>query len=399
MLKMPKKVWILVIGMAINFIGMSFLWPMHTIFMSEYLGRSLTTAGIVLMMNSFFTMAGSMWGGRLFDKVGGYKTVMTGAVLVFISLIGLVLLHNWPFYAIFMTLNGLGNGMITPAIFAMAGAVWPEGGRKTFNAIYLAQNLGVSIGTAVAGFIAEISIEYIFIGNLLLFLVFLVIAFTQFKYDGRDQVTASIPEKISLNTELQKKYFYALLTLCVMFFLAWTGYVQWITTLSTYIQSLDITLSQYGLIWTVNGLLIVLGQPIIAPLIRRFDNNLKMQMYIGLSLIILSFIFTAFQSSFLGFVVGMMILTFGEMFVWPVIPTIANQLAPEGKKGAYQGIVNSTATLGRAIGPLIGGITVDLFNMRVLFIVIVVILVFGYYFIAIFDRNIKGEMNEGSKVI
>ena len=396
MFKMPKKVWVLVIGMAINFIGMSFLWPMHTIFMSQYLGQSLTTAGIVLMLNSFFTMAGSMYGGRLFDKVGGYKTVMTGAIITFVSLIGLVLFHNWPFYAIFMTLNGLGNGMITPAIFAMAGVVWPEGGRKTFNAIYLAQNLGVSIGTAVAGFIAEVNIEFIFIGNFLLFLVFLVIAVTQFKYDGRDKVTVTMPETIQLNTERQKKYFYALLTICVMFFLAWTGYVQWITTLSTYIQSLDISLSQYGLIWTVNGLLIVIGQPVIAPIIRRFHDNLKIQMYIGLTLMIVSFIFTAFQSTFAGFVVGMMILTFGEMFVWPAIPTIANQLAPSGKQGAYQGIVNSTATLGRAIGPLIGGIAVDVFNMRVLFILIVVILVIGYYFIAIFDRNIKDELNESS---
>ena len=37
----------------------------------------------------------------------------------------------------------------------------------------------------------------------------------------------------------------------------------------------------------------------------------------------------------------MIILTFGEMFVWPRVPTIANYLAPEGKQGQYQGVVNS----------------------------------------------------------
>ena len=38
--------------------------------------------------------------------------------------------------------------MIVPAIYAMAGAVWPNGGRTTFNAIYLAQNIGVATGAA-----------------------------------------------------------------------------------------------------------------------------------------------------------------------------------------------------------------------------------------------------------
>ena len=40
----------------------------------------------------------------------------------------------------------------------------------------------------------------------------------------------------------------------------------------------------------------------------------------------------------------MIILTFGEMFVWRV-PTIANYLAPEGKQGQYQGVVNSLQLL------------------------------------------------------
>ena len=30
------------------------------------------------------------------------------------------------------------------------------------------------------------------------------------------------------------------------------------------------------------------------------------------------------------------------MFVWPAVPTIANQLAPVGKQGQYQGFVNSS---------------------------------------------------------
>ena len=60
-----------------------------------------------------------------------------------------------------------------------------------------------------------------------------------------------------------------------------------------------------------------------------------------------SFLVTSFANHFAIFVVGMVILTFGEMFVWPAVPTIANQLAPVGKQGQYQGFVNSASTVGK----------------------------------------------------
>src|SRR5699024_12511113 len=66
--------------------------------------------------------------------------------------------------------------LIVPAIYAMAAASWPNGGRTTFNAIYLAQNLGVSIGAAAGGFVADFSFKYIFMANLLLYVVFIIIA-------------------------------------------------------------------------------------------------------------------------------------------------------------------------------------------------------------------------------
>ena len=52
-MNIPRSVWWLVIGMALNITGSSFLWPLNTIYMKEELGKSLTVSGIVLMINSF----------------------------------------------------------------------------------------------------------------------------------------------------------------------------------------------------------------------------------------------------------------------------------------------------------------------------------------------------------
>ncbi|WP_340296783.1 MDR family MFS transporter [Staphylococcus coagulans] len=390
-MKMPKEIWWLVIGMAINITGASFLWPLNTIYMSQALGKSLSTAGVVLMVNSFGMIAGNLLGGTLFDKLGGYRTIMLGTVISLCATLLLNLFHGWPWYAVWLIMLGFGGGMIIPAIYAMAGAVWPQGGRQTFNAIYLAQNIGVALGAALGGVVAELSFNYIFMANLAMYVVFFFIALFNFNMDYH--ATVKQHDTIEEIAHLQnKKHFNALLLLCVMFACCWITYVQWQTTIASFTQSIGISMSQYSLLWTINGVLILIGQPLITPIVQFFKGQLKKQLYFGLFVFILSFLVTSFAKSFSIFVVGIIIMTFAEMFVWPAVPTIANALAPKGRQGVYQGIVNSASTVGKAFGPLIGGILVDLFNMQVMFLSMIGLLVIAMIFLSIYDRKVDPKI-------
>nr|WP_238410031.1 MFS transporter [Staphylococcus pseudintermedius] len=384
---MPKEIWWLVIGMAINITGASFLWPLNTIYMNEELDKSLSTAGLVLMVNSFGMIVGNLLGGTLFDKLGGYRTIMLGTIVSLCATILLNFFHGWPWYAIWLIMLGFGGGMIIPAIYAMAGAVWPQGGRQTFNAIYLAQNIGVALGAALGGFVAELSFNYIFMANLAMYVIFFFIALFQFNMDY--QATVKHQETLENVAHIQnKKHFTALILLCVMFALCWIAYVQWQTTIASFTQSIGISMSQYSLLWTVNGVLILVGQPLILPIIHLIKGQLKKQLYFGLVVFILSFFVTSFATSFSIFVVGMVIMTFAEMFVWPAVPTIANNLAPKGREGVYQGVVNSASTVGKAFGPLVGGILVDVFNMQIMFLSMIGLLVIAMAFLTIYDRKV-----------
>lgn len=386
-MNMPKEIWWLVIGMAINITGASFLWPLNTIYMNEELDKSLSTAGLVLMVNSFGMIVGNLLGGTLFDKLGGYRTIMLGTIVSLCATILLNFFHGWPWYAIWLIMLGFGGGMIIPAIYAMAGAVWPQGGRQTFNAIYLAQNIGVALGAALGGFVAELSFKYIFMANLAMYVIFFFIALFQFNMDY--QATVKHQETLENVAHIQnKKHFTALILLCVMFALCWIAYVQWQTTIASFTQSIGISMSQYSLLWTVNGVLILVGQPLILPIIHLIKGQLKKQLYFGLVVFILSFFVTSFATSFSIFVVGMVIMTFAEMFVWPAVPTIANNLAPKGREGVYQGIVNSASTVGKAFGPLVGGILVDVFNMQIMFLSMIGLLVIAMAFLTIYDRKV-----------
>lgn len=389
-MKMPKSVWWLVIGMALNITGSSFLWPLNTIYMNEQLDKSLTMAGFVLMINSFGMVIGNLLGGNLFDKLGGYPTIMIGTVICLISTTLLNFFHGWPWYAVWLVALGFGGGMIIPAIYALAGAAWPQGGRQTFNAIYLAQNLGVAIGAASGGFVAELSFNYIFIANLLMYVAFAVVAITQFNIKLDVKVKSN--DTMSLLSKQNRVQFIALSLLCVMFSICWIAYIQWESTIASFTQEINMSMSQYSLLWTVNGIMILVAQPLIMPVIRLLKGNLKYQMVVGIAIFIMSFLVTSFAEQFSVFMIGMIILTLGEMFVWPAVPTIANQLAPKGKEGAFQGYVNSAATVGKAFGPLIGGVLVDTFNMQAMFLSMIGLLVIAVFFLMIYDRKLPKDV-------
>jgi MFS family permease len=384
---MPRALWLLIIGMAVNVTGSSFLWPLNAIYIHDHLGKSLTVAGIVLMLNSAASVFGNLFGGNLFDKIGGYKSILLGIAITLLSLVGLTIWHGWPQYVIFLTIIGFGSGIVFPSMYAMAGTVWKEGGRKAFNAIYVAQNVGVAAGAALGGYVASYSFEWIFLGNTILYIVFFLIAFLGYKgitpIAGKSTNILQENQTVKNHTRL-----YALLILCIGYLLCWVAYVQWQTTIAAYTQEINITIEQYSILWTINGAIIVLGQPIMNRIIKGV-KSIKVQIIIGTIIFIVSFAVAASAEKFMWFIAAMTILTVGEMLIWPAVPTIASQLAPEGREGFYQGIVNSTATGGRMIGPLLGGILVDLYGMSMLFTVLIGLFILTIFTTLIYDRKLK----------
>jgi MFS family permease len=394
---MPRALWLLVIGMAVNVTGNSFLWPLNTIYIHDHLGKSLSVAGIVLMLNSGASVIGNLFGGSLFDRIGGYKSILSGILITLVALIGLSIWHGWPEYVVFLTIIGFGSGIVFPAMYAMAGSVWVEGGRKSFNALYVSQNLGVAIGAALGGVVADYSFQLIFLANTILYMIFLVIAV--FGYKG---IAPGAAVQVHSNKDVavprNRKNLQALFILCSGYLLCWVAYVQWSTTIASYTQQIHISLSQYSFLWTINGALIVLGQPILNRVLKRFAASLKSQMLIGIGIFIVSFLAAGYFHAFTGLLAGMIILTIGEMFIWPAVPTVAFKLAPKGREGTYQGIVNSTATGGRMVGPLLGGMLVDLYSMSALFIILIGLFLIAIITTIIYDRHlvvpdtVRGQM-------
>ncbi|MED4974754.1 MDR family MFS transporter, partial [Geobacillus thermoleovorans] len=333
------------------------------------------------------SVSGSLAGGFLFDRIGGFRVLLAGAVLTIAALGGLSVWHGWPHYAVFWAFVGVGSGVVFPAASAYAGAIWPEGGRRAFNALYVAQNIGVAVGSALGGLVASYSFSLVFFANLLLYAAFLFTVVA-----GLRRVPLLPPPRKKRSGEAERapsrSAGWALALLCAGYGLCWLSYVQWSTTIAAYTRELGIPVGQYSLLWTINGALIVLAQPLLSAVIRRFMPTLKRQIVIGFFIFAVSFAMLLGAHSFAEFAASMIVLTIAEMIVWPAIPAAVNEWAPPGKAGFYQGIVNGTATAGRMIGPVIGGSVADLFGMKLLIMMLALFALLAVLAALLHDRRL-----------
>lgn len=385
---MPKQIWLLVIATTINVTGSSFLWPLNTIYIHNELGKSLAFAGFILMFNQAASIIGNLLGGALFDRYSAYKTILAGTFIATVAAIILSFNHSIVPYTILLIIIGFGTGITWPIMFAMAGSLWTDGGRRAFNAIYVAQNLGVALGATIGGYIASISYDYIFSANAAVFVVFFLIVLFTFKDMDKAQDRQMVTSVVNQRGKIESKpAFTALLILCSGFLFVWLAYSQWGSTIASHTQTIGIPLEQYSTLWAINGFLIVLAQPLLKWVTDRITSP-KHHIYLGTFILIVSFTIGMFAESFMMFAVAMVILTLGEILVWPAIPTLANELAPKGRAGFYQGIVNSIASVGRMIGPVLGGFIVDFYNMDLLFIFLLAILFIPFVTTKFYDRKL-----------
>lgn len=64
------------------------------------------------MLNSLAAVIGNLLGGYLFDRIGGFKTIVIGVTLNIVTLGLLVFWHDWWPYVILLTIIGFSGGVV-----------------------------------------------------------------------------------------------------------------------------------------------------------------------------------------------------------------------------------------------------------------------------------------------
>lgn len=394
-----KLQWLLIGVFLVNF-GNSFVWPLTTIYVHNQLHQSLTMAGIVILFYSGANVVGSYYAGNLFDRHNPQRLMLIGLVSAILTMVILGFFNGWPTYPILLTLVGFFNGWLVTLHNSYGTMVQGQNGRLVFNMIYFANNLGMVIATSIVGPLYEHfhnQVGPLFLMTALLYSFFILIVVRFYHVDkpiaDKSDQASEQPEKAFVEKTMPKPNLAIIWILSGSLAIIWVMYTQWSSNLSVYITGMGISMTKYSLLWTVNGLMVVIIQPIM-NYANQYLRNDYLKVAFGMTTIALSFITLIFGRSYPWFVLGMVVLTLGEIFVFPTIPAIINQLSPTEVKGHYQGILNALISVGKAMGPVIGGLIIEQWSYHTLFIGCLIGSVIIVIFTQLTTQKIKSKTTE-----
>jgi MFS family permease len=135
--------------------------PVHIPAYATDIGFSSTVAATILSVIGFVSIAGTVGGGILGDKIGTRKAVMIIFILVSLSFLGFRLSGDlWMLYlcAVFFGLGFGGFGALQSPLTADYFGLRAHG--VIFSLFIFAQNIGGAAGPLVAGKIFDISGSY-----------------------------------------------------------------------------------------------------------------------------------------------------------------------------------------------------------------------------------------------
>lgn len=351
---LPREVYVLCLGSFINRFG-CFVVP----FLVIYLGRRGYTAaqgGLAVSAYGVGHLLASLLGGHLADRIGRRRTI----ALSMFSTAGFMLLlaqaSTLPWIITLLFLTGLTGELLRPAVGALIADLVPPENRLTAFAVYrTALNAGFAAGPATAGFLAQRSFLWLFVGDALtsaLYGVVVVVFLRGVSEVGPAAAAAEKPEAVwpallRRGGALRplRRFLVASMLVAVVFF-------QYESTVPLHVQALGHPTTVYGLLTSLNGLLVVLLELPLTQITRRLPTRFALAL--GYLLVGVGFALNAWARSAWALAGTVVLWTLGEICTAPVASVYVANLAPAHLRGRVMGVYGLTWSLGFILAPSLG---------------------------------------------
>lgn len=348
----PLQFWLLFAGFVVNRASNGLIWPFLTIYVREQSGAPLSHITALFTLEALTGLLATAAIGPVMDRFGR-KPVMalsllgSGALLV-----AMREAHTLQAWALLLAIYGMVLPAFTIGAHAMVADVVPEVQRPSAYALMrIAQNVGVAVGPAVGGFlvVSAYGLTYLIaaaVNAVLGILVVLLLAET-------------LPARAAAAQRGSGGYVRLLRDRAFVVFIAVLLLVEMIITLVFVLlpvyakENFGVLENQYGLIVTINAVMVVLFQYSMTRFTQRFRPLTVIAA--GALVYAVGSMTIALGSAFAAFAFSMVIVTIGELMVAPTGLALTARLAPHDMRARYMGVYSITYTMAAGIAPLIGG--------------------------------------------
>ncbi len=366
----PRLFWIVVLARFIDALGGTILFPFFSLYVTQRFGVGMTQAGILLGINSFFALGGSMVGGALADRFGRRNLILFGLVFSALSSLSLGLANSIQIMYPLIVIVGLLASVANPAHEAVLADILPEAKRQEgYGILRVAFNYAWIFGTAMGGLIAARSFFALFVIDAVVSCLVAALLFRLLP-ETKPKVKEGAEHKEATFWETVKGYRVVVRDLAFVGFivsgmLALIVYIQQYGSLAVYLRDTHgIDTRGYGVILSITGLEVVLFQFWISRLIRYRPPFLMMML--GALIFAVGVFLYGIVSGFAMFVVAAIIVCIGEMLYFPTSQVVAAGFAPKEMRGRYMALAGFITSVPNAIGPGAAGYILDNFDPHLL---------------------------------
>ncbi len=345
---LPTLAWWLALATFLNRAGTMVL-PFLLLYLIRHLGWDPEKAALILTLYGLTSMVAGPVSGRLCDLFGSGKVLCCSLFASSCVMLVFPLVTSAPSIAATTVLLSFFSESFRPAALSIqARVLTPELRQRGFTLNRLAANAGMSIGPAVGGLLASLWFPAIFLVDGLSALLASILM-SRLVWGVGARAGRSIEDNVAV-APLRNRSFISLL---VGTFLVALGFSQLESTMPlTVVDGLGMSEREFGLLFTVNTVFILLFEVVINQRTASWKpSNL---LFCGAVLVGFGLGGTAVVSG-LGSLLAMSVIwTVGEIMYFPAQLSKVAAMASDDQMGAYMGYLTSSTGLAFTLAPVLG---------------------------------------------
>lgn len=355
--KQPREIWVLFWGWLISNFAFAMVIPFISIYFLDVLKVDASHVGIFFAIATLARSLSQLISGELSDHFGRRRLMFWGQYLrglTFFLVIPAIYFH-WGFLAVsgILYVNYFFGGIYqTVGNAAVSDWTTSENRLEGFAFTRIGGNLGWALGPAIGGLFSNLGYEFLFFLAAVTSLVsgsliyYLMPKDTQQNTGSREKL--SLPSLYAPLIHNKAFSVFSFASLCLFICVG-----QIISTFAVFThQEYGISNSQLGILFSLNGFMIVFFQLGVSSVTKKF-NQFKVIIW-GSILFGASYMTVGMLPSFSSLFVVMIFITLAEMMTIPSSVNLVSQMSPSHQTGRYMGIYSLLSSISWSLGPVIG---------------------------------------------
>ena len=357
---LPRAFYVILCAILINSLG-GFVIPFLALYLTGYRHFSLASTGLIAGSVGLGVFLSGPCGGFLADHFGRRRVLVISMQLAAALTLLFSQMTREPFLMSIGFCLGFFTNLYGPAASAAVADVVPEADlQRAFRLVYWVNNIGFAVAGSLAGFFANKNFQILFFGDALTTLLF---AFIVWKYlpESRPEPKENQAKK-NVNPFKNKIF----VSLFVLMLVAQILVLQATVAFPVDMANHGISAIQYGLMASLNGILIVVLQPLLGTFLNFFSPFLAL----GIAALLtgIGFAINAFAGTLIFYVITVVFWSIGEVFAGGSNSSIVAKIAPSSHQGRYQGAMAMTYGSAAFLAPIIGSSIMQKFGAPTLWI-------------------------------